>query len=120
MTVTMNHGGYMGTEGRQDLDSLTMRQRREVEYHAHHALRHVEQKRPQSVDVIHSSQRRWWNAYWEMYHHLRRLDLRGKKVLVFGCGFGHDAIRLALMGADVEPRKRFIVENAFAVQNLDI
>ncbi|MGH8104434.1 MAG: hypothetical protein ACREJQ_07935, partial [bacterium] len=31
-----------------------------------------------------------------------------------------EAMFQMLMGADVEPRKRFIVENAFAVQNLDI
>jgi len=36
-----------------------------------------------------------------MYRHIRQLDLRGKKALVVGCGFGFDAMSLALMGAEV-------------------
>lgn len=45
--------------------------------------------------------RRWWNAYWHTYTLLQRHDLRGKRVLVPGCGFGEDAIRIASLGAQV-------------------
>jgi ubiquinone/menaquinone biosynthesis C-methylase UbiE len=83
-------------------DMLTERQRRELEYHRHYA---EEQKhllnRPISYDVIYQKKRRWWNAYWEMYEFLTRHDLKGKKLLVVGCGFGDDALRLAKLGADV-------------------
>jgi ubiquinone/menaquinone biosynthesis C-methylase UbiE len=36
-----------------------------------------------------------------MYQYLMSLELAGKKVLVVGCGFGDDALRLAKIGADV-------------------
>ena len=48
-----------------------------------------------------SKQRRWWNGYWSMYSFLRELPVAGKKVLIVGCGFGDDALRLAKWGAEV-------------------
>jgi 2-polyprenyl-3-methyl-5-hydroxy-6-metoxy-1,4-benzoquinol methylase len=81
---------------------LTDRQRRELEYHRSHAR---ENERllasPFSYEVLESRKRRWWNAYWRMYDHLLTLDLRDKEVLVVGCGFGDDALRLAKLGARV-------------------
>lgn len=81
---------------------LTDRQRREIAYHREHA-RKAERRRAEPVDfdVVENPRRRWWNAYWSTYTILRRHDLRGKRVLVPGCGFGEDAIRLARLGAEV-------------------
>lgn len=53
------------------------------------------------LDVLQDKNRRWWNGYWSAYDALLTLDLHGKRVLVPGCGFGDDAIRLALMEAEV-------------------
>ncbi len=36
-----------------------------------------------------------------MYSYLSNLDLKGKRVLIVGCGFGGDALRVAKLGADV-------------------
>jgi 2-polyprenyl-3-methyl-5-hydroxy-6-metoxy-1,4-benzoquinol methylase len=36
-----------------------------------------------------------------MFKFLTSLDLRHKKVLVVGCGFGEDTLRLAKLGGDV-------------------
>jgi ubiquinone/menaquinone biosynthesis C-methylase UbiE len=81
---------------------LTERQRREIEYHRAHAQEHEALlTRPFSWDVTERPQLRWWNAYWQMYAYLARLGLTGKRVLVVGCGFGDDALRLARMGGDV-------------------
>ena len=81
---------------------LTGRQRRELEYHREHAKRyqHLLDK-PMSWDVIERPSRRWWNAYWQMYAYLVACDLKDKRVLVVGCGFGDDALRLAKLGAQV-------------------
>lgn len=81
---------------------LTDRQRRELEYHREHAkngekLLH----KPMSWDVLDNPARRWWNAYWRMFAYLLRSELPGRRVLVVGCGFGEDAIRLAKVGAKV-------------------
>jgi 2-polyprenyl-3-methyl-5-hydroxy-6-metoxy-1,4-benzoquinol methylase len=37
----------------------------------------------------------------ENVRHLKKCDLRGKDVLVVGCGFGDDALRIAKLGANV-------------------
>lgn len=82
--------------------SVTPRQEREIAYHREFAERKAHAaRRPVSLEVVQQDQRRWWNAYWHTYTLLRRHDLRGKKVLVPGCGLGEDAIRLASMGAEV-------------------
>ena len=86
---------------RSALTKLSERQQREIAYHRDHAARHVQRDQSTSNDVILGTERRWWSAYWEMFHYIRQIDLRGKKVLVAGCGFGKDAVRLALLGAEV-------------------
>ena len=83
-------------------ETLSERQQREVEYHKEYAdgLRSVLEK-PTCYDVLRKERRRWWNAYWDMYTFLMAQDLAGKKVLIVGCGFGEDALRLARLGAEV-------------------
>lgn len=82
--------------------TLTARQQRELDYHREHAGAYADAAlRPVSDDIIVSTARRPWNAYWSMYDRLLAADLAGKAVLVLGCGFGDDAIRIALLGARV-------------------
>jgi len=81
---------------------LTDRQQRELDYHREHAKQHKSILAAEfSWDVLNEPSRRWWNAYWAMYDHLLKCDLRQKSVLVVGCGFGDDALRLAKLGARV-------------------
>lgn len=81
---------------------MTERQQREFDYHREHAKENRKVLDvPFSWDVIQNPGLRWWNAYWCMYAYLNKCDLRGKRVLVVGCGFGDDALRLAKLGADV-------------------
>jgi ubiquinone/menaquinone biosynthesis C-methylase UbiE len=78
------------------------RQQRELEYHRHHAQEHASLlNKPFSWDVLDRPSSRWWNAYWQMYAYLVNVDVRGKTVLVVGCGFGDDALRVAKLGAKV-------------------
>lgn len=81
--------------------SLSDRQLREVEYHAAHAASLKARGVEVTYDLLAPGRRRWWNASWAMYSLLLRADLRGKRVLVVGCGLGQDAIRLARLGARV-------------------
>lgn len=82
--------------------STTPRQEREIAFHREFAERKAhEASRPVSLEVVREDDRRWWNAYWHTYTLLRRHDLKGKKVLVPGCGLGEDAIRIASLGAEV-------------------
>lgn len=81
---------------------LTDRQQRELDYHREHAKQHREiLETPFSWEVLQNPARRWWNAYWEMYAYLSGCKLKGKRVLVVGCGFGDDALRIAKLGANV-------------------
>ena len=81
---------------------LTDRQQREIDYHREHAKLHKSiLSAPFSYEVLQSPDRRRWNAYWAMYEYLVSTNLEEKRVLVVGCGFGHDAIRLAKLGAKV-------------------
>ncbi|MBA3998024.1 MAG: hypothetical protein C0489_05645 [Candidatus Accumulibacter sp.] len=81
---------------------LTDRQRRELEYHRERAREHWSVlAAPFSWDVLENPARRWWNAYWQMYACLLDCGVRDKRVLVVGCGFGDDALRLAKLGARV-------------------
>lgn len=80
----------------------TARQLSEIAYHKTYAEKNAYLKyQPVTLDVIESERRRWWNAYWSVYNILLRHDLTGAKVLVPGCGFGEDSIRLAHLGAHV-------------------
>ncbi len=81
---------------------LTARQRSELEFHRAHADAHREEEhRPVALDILATGPRRPWNAYWSMYDRILAAEPAGKRVLVPGCGFGEDAIRLALLGAEV-------------------
>lgn len=109
-----------------DNENLTERQLRELEYHREHAEKFkylVEQ--PTSYEVVVSEERRWWNPYWDLYSYLRTLDLKGKSILIVGCGFGEDALRLAQLGAkvfafDLSPESIEIAKERAQRDSLDI
>jgi 2-polyprenyl-3-methyl-5-hydroxy-6-metoxy-1,4-benzoquinol methylase len=83
--------------------ALTPRQQREIDYHrARAAEAAADRMRPVNFDVIESEKRRPHNAFWSLYDRILAHDLKGKRVLVAGCGFGEDAIRLARLGALVD------------------
>lgn len=80
--------------------ALTARQQRELDYHRTRAQERADiVDEAIATDVLTSRARRPWNAYWTLYDRLIAADLAGKRVLVPGCGFGEDAIRLGLLGA---------------------
>jgi ubiquinone/menaquinone biosynthesis C-methylase UbiE len=83
------------------MNSLTDRQKREIEYHKSHAVSVAEDYKAVDWSAITSPVRRWWNAYWDIWTFLTGLQLRGKKVLVVGCGAGGDALLFAKLGATV-------------------
>ena len=83
------------------MDTLTDRQRREIEYHKDHAASVANNFRAMNYDVITSPKRRWWNAYWDIWTFLLALQLRDKSILVVGCGAGGDALQFAKLGAIV-------------------
>jgi 2-polyprenyl-3-methyl-5-hydroxy-6-metoxy-1,4-benzoquinol methylase len=83
------------------MDALTERQRRELEYHKKHAGVVAEKFTSVDYDVVTSTTRWWWNAYWDIWTFLISLQLAGKKVLIVGCGWGADALRFAKLGAVV-------------------
>jgi ubiquinone/menaquinone biosynthesis C-methylase UbiE len=98
----MNHAAACALDALANPSVFTERQLREIHYHEAHAARQSHLAvAPVSDDVIREPKRRWWNHYWATYDILLACDLRGKKVLVPGCGFGEDAIRIARMGASV-------------------
>ena len=81
---------------------LDERQRRERDYHEEFAKRYRDKiTQPVLLDVIEPGPRRPWNGYWTAYDLLMAEDLAGKRVMVPGCGFGEDAIRLAKLGAEI-------------------
>ncbi len=81
---------------------FTERQQRELDYHRERAKEHQRiLTSPFAWDVLQDPSRRWWNAYWQMYAYLLACDLKDKRVLVVGCGFGDDALRLSKLGANV-------------------
>lgn len=83
--------------------SLSERQQNELEYHRDYAKKRNDIKNTDApMDVMLDSRRRWWNGYWHTYTLLREMELKGKRVLVAGCGFGNDAIRIARQGAEVD------------------
>lgn len=105
---------------------LTDRQQRELDYHREHAKEHKRVlSAPFDWDVLKEPKRRWWNAYWQMYAYLLALDLRHKNVLVVGCGFGDDALRLAKLGAkvsafDLSPHSLQIARDLAAREGLEV
>lgn len=105
---------------------LTERQQRELDYHREHAKEHRGLlESPFSWDVLQDPGRRWWNAYWQMYAYLVQCDLNGKNVLVVGCGFGDDALRLAKLGAkvsafDLSPDSLYIARELAKREGLQI
>lgn len=110
------------------MDDLTDRQKREIEYHQEHAALHNQkQNNPVSLDVALSEQRRWWNAYWRIYDILRTYELQNLNILVPGCGFGDDAVRLSILGGnvfacDISPDVIQIADNRckqFEYKNID-
>lgn len=81
---------------------LTARQERELDYHREHAARHAHLRdRPVGTDVLERLGERPWNPYWHLMARVAAEPLPGTRWLVPGCGFGDDAIRLALLGAEV-------------------
>lgn len=81
---------------------LSARQQREIDYHREHAEKRKDiLNKPISWEVLREPRRRWWNAYWQMVSYLVDSGVQGKRVLVIGCGFGEDALRLAKLGARV-------------------
>src|SRR4051794_41423 len=75
---------------------------RDIEYHRQLASRRSRLNyRPVATDIIARSRRRPWNPYWSMWDRVLAANVAGKRILVPGCGFGEDAIRLALLGAEV-------------------
>lgn len=82
---------------------LTDRQQREIDYHRDYAAAKAAEKLvPVNFDVIEDGKRRPQNAFWSAYDRLLAADLKGKRALAPGCGFGEDAIRLARLGATVD------------------
>ncbi len=77
------------------------RQKRELDYHRRHATAVAGQYKAMDFSVIAEPRRRWWNAYWDVWTLIRALPLRGRKVLVVGCGSGTDALLFSKLGADV-------------------
>jgi ubiquinone/menaquinone biosynthesis C-methylase UbiE len=81
---------------------LAKRQHRERDYHEEFAKRNrVMITQPVLLDLIETGPRRPWNGYWTSYDLLMAESLTGKRVMVPGCGFGEDAIRLAKLHAEV-------------------
>lgn len=81
---------------------LSARQERELDYHREHAARHAHLKdQPVGTDVLERLGQRPWNPYWHLVARIAAEPLAGTHWLVPGCGFGDDAIRLALLGARV-------------------
>lgn len=83
------------------MEEFSERQRRELDYHKTHAAKVAEDYRSINYQVIEGTPRKWWNAYWDIWTLLLNIPLKGKKVLVVGCGGGTDAFLFAKLGADV-------------------
>ncbi len=83
--------------------NFTDRQQRELEYHKEFSRQSAAKiTLDVPMEVMNFKRRRWWNAYWHTYTLIRSMNLTGKRVLVAGCGFGDDAIRIARAGGIVD------------------
>lgn len=112
----------MNTNQPEAAGSLTERQLREIEYHRQRAQR-IELS-PPSLEGVQASERRPWNSYWSLFDKLCRTDLRGRRILVPGCGFGDDVIRLSVLGAqvygsDISPESIALAEQRVAQIPMD-
>ena len=86
----------------ETLDQLSGRQQREIDYHRERAQKHAALAyTPVDFEICRSSVRRWWNGYWTFWTLARAIDWSGQRVLLPGCGFDKDAIRVAALGAEV-------------------
>lgn len=109
-----------------NIEPMTERQERELEYHREHAeLHRTKVEKPFSFDLVQNRNRRWWNAHWDMYTYLMDKGLEGKNVLVVGCGFGDDALYLSKCGAhvkafDLSPESLEIARELTSREKLDI
>lgn len=105
---------------------LTDRQQREIDYHREHANIYKSViSSTFSWEVLQRPETRWWNAYWSMYEYLVKCDFKDRSVLVVGCGFGDDALRLAKLGAkvsafDLSPESLEIAKTLASREGLDI
>ena len=104
---------------------LTERQEREIAYHRDHAAVVAQRQRRFDDRVVTDSRRRWWNAYWSVWTHLRALPLAGTSVLVVGCGAGDDALLFARLGAkvsafDLSPDMLDLARKAAADERLNV
>ncbi len=99
----MSSGRATGPAFREyPMTEFTDRQKREIEYHIRHAQAHRKiLDAPFDWDILENPNRRWWNAHWQMYTYILTCDLKGKNVLIVGCGFGEDALRISRLGANV-------------------
>ncbi len=80
-------------------EPLSDRQRREIEYHRSHASEAGAALLARGVwrDIIEQPGLKWWNPLWCAYRRLfEKVSSANAPVLVVGCGFGEDAVRLAL------------------------
>jgi SAM-dependent methyltransferase len=70
-------------------------------YHATHYAAPVDIEVP--LDLAYASKRRPWNLTWAYFDTIRKElgTVRGKRILVCGCGRGLTAINLAALGAEV-------------------
>lgn len=81
---------------------LTDRQKHEQDYHRGFALKNSDRiDQAVAMEIISAGPRRPWNAFWRMYDRILAFGVAGKRVLVPGCGFGEDAIRLRCLNAKV-------------------
>lgn len=91
------------TSAREPVQARVLaRQQSELNYHEGYAAknRHLAET-PVNLDICTTTTRRWWNAYWALYDRIRAAPVAGLRVLVPGCGFGEDCLRLAARGAVV-------------------
>lgn len=107
------------------MTNLTPRQEREIAYHTGHSLKIRTHRSPIRDEVITHPNRKWWNHYWAVYSILASIDLRGRSVLVPGCGAGDDAILCAKLGAnvhafDLSPEMLQLAEEAAAAEGVTI
>lgn len=105
---------------------LTDRQKNEIDYHRQHAMECSRiLTRPMDYSVLDDPSRRRFNEYWRTFERVKSIGVTDKKVLVVGCGFGEDALRLAKLGAvvhafDLSPEVLSIARQLAERERLDV